>query len=150
MGDTLSNMIKLRGFEKSVDYPYDANDHECSFDGSKVAVKIDDFIVKKETDDETIESLVLSYGPLSVTLNANDFFAYDEGIVRNDDATCDDEVNHAVLIVGWGVENFNGEDVQYWIVRNSWGSDWGEKGYIRMEKGVNTCNIRYYVTAVIN
>ena len=49
-------------------------------------------------------------------------------------------INHAVVFVGWGTEN--GTD--YWIVRNSLGSDWGEKGYFRIQRGINLCQIEYW------
>jgi cathepsin F len=147
MGDALEDTIKLGGFMKGEDYPYNAVDQKCSFDASKVAVKIDDFIVKVNTDDETLMSLVSKYGPIAVTVNAQDFFSYDQGIIKQDTATCDEVINHAVLLVGWGSEkNNNGEKIDYWIIRNSWGPKWGEKGYVRIEKGKNTCGIHSYVS----
>ena len=56
-------------------------------------------------------------------------------------------VNHAVNIVGYGTDPSYGD---YWIVRNSWGTGWGAKGYILMKRGINLCNIEawaYYVVA---
>jgi len=44
-------------------------------------------------------------------------------------------VNHAVLAVGYGVEN----GVPYWLIKNSWGADWGDEGYFKMEMGKNMC-----------
>jgi len=45
------------------------------------------------------------------------------------------DVNHAVLAVGYGVEN----GIPYWLIKNSWGEDWGDNGYFKMEMGKNMC-----------
>ena len=58
----------------------------------------------------------------------NDFEAYSEGIYT--DEKCQKEPNHEVAVVGYGV--MNGK--QYWKVRNSWGQEWGQKGYIFMDR----------------
>jgi C1A family cysteine protease len=47
------------------------------------------------------------------------------------------DVNHAVLAVGDGTE----EGVDYWIIKNSWGTAWGNKGYFKIKRGVNMCGI---------
>jgi len=44
-------------------------------------------------------------------------------------------VNHAVLAVGYGIEG----GVPYWLIKNSWGAGWGDKGYFKMEMGKNMC-----------
>lgn len=69
---------------------------------------------------------------------ANDYLRmnYTGGVYIN--TTAVDYVNHAVSIVGWGVDE-NG--TKFWNVRNSWGSYWGEKGYFRLIRGVNSLNI---------
>ena len=52
---------------------------------------------------------------------------------------CTDHVytDHAVVVVGYGTE----KGVDYWTIRNSWGTSWGEKGYIRVKRGVKMCGI---------
>lgn len=62
--------------------------------------------------------------------------------VYNDVACNSQTINHAVTIVGYGVQNTT---INYWVVRNSWGTGWGQKGYILMVRGTNLCHIEEYV-----
>lgn len=65
------------------------------------------------------------------------------------DESCDNTpFNHAVNIVGYGKDPASGLD--YWIIRNSWGSGWGQAGYMLIQRGVNKCDVEnniYYVIA---
>lgn len=63
-----------------------------------------------------------------------------------DDPLCDNkDVNHGVVAVGFGVLN----GIPYWIVRNTWGTNWGLSGYFLMKRGVNKCKIETYAAYVV-
>lgn len=48
-----------------------------------------------------------------------------------------EKVDHSIVLVGYGIEN----GIEYWVIRNSWGDDWGEQGYMKVRKGKNLMNI---------
>lgn len=82
--------------------------------------------------DNDIKSL-LTLGPLAIALSATNWEYYDRGIWR---CSPSDKVNHAVLLVGYTA------DGQAWIVKNQWGTDWGENGYIYISTNPNyNCKI---------
>jgi KDEL-tailed cysteine endopeptidase len=66
--------------------------------------------------------------PVSVTIDAGEypFQHYFSGIIT--DPTCGASLDHAVLAVGYGIE----DGTEYYLVKNSWGADWGENGYVRI------------------
>jgi len=83
-------------------------------------------------------------GPLSVLLNSEFLSLYSSGVW--DPLWCDPtELDHAVLLVGWGVLN----NTDYWIVKNSWGTDWGLEGYFWIQRGSGMCGINTAVTSSI-
>jgi len=80
-------------------------------------------------------------GPLVIGFNVtNEFFQYKSGIYTQPEMLEDDPgynpfevTNHAVLLVGYGVE----DGMKYWTVKNSWGTEWGEEGYFRIRRGTD-------------
>jgi len=74
---------------------------------------------------------VTSEGPVVVSVSADGWTSYDSGIF--DSCSRDATINHAVLLVGYGVQlSERAVQTKYWLIRNSWGRDWGEQGYIRV------------------
>ena len=90
-------------------------------------------------------------GPVSIAIDATSLYVYWGGIVKGHLCTADkSNADHAVLLVGYGSQkNIFGEEVKYWIVKNSWGADWGEKGYFRLLRGMNTCGVANFPTTSI-
>ncbi|XP_068115962.1 cathepsin W-like [Hyperolius riggenbachi] len=108
---------------------------------------IDGFLMlpKNETD---MASYVGNNGTLTVILNSVMLQHYKKGIIHNVHHNCDPVyVDHAVLIVGYA----KGKYMPHWIVKNSYGTDWGEKGYFRIFRGGNVCGITLYpLAATVN
>ena len=127
-------------FNSEDDYPYEAVDGTCRFDKSKGIGLVSSYVSVFFHSEIDLLNKVATYGVASVAIDASlsSFTYYTSGIY--DDSDCSSWfLDHAVAVVGYGSEN--GTD--YWIVRNSWGTSWGEQGYIRMLRGsfTNLCGI---------
>ena len=125
---------KAGGLQSDADYPYTSYydvTGTCVSNSSEYIVTVSDYyLIDGETD---MASYVLSTGPLSICLSAETWSTYTSGILT----TCPNEVDHCVQAVGVNL------DENYWIVRNSWGTDWGLDGYIWLEYGSDLCSIAY-------
>ena len=144
MENAIDYIKNAGGIELSKDYPYKGTDGRCRFDQSKASLKVKAFRFAPSENEEDIKNMLFTTGPLSVALNADTLQFYRNGIVDYDANYCDPQgINHGVAIVGYGSEN--GKD--YWIVKNSWGSSWGEKGFFRIARGKGTCGINTYVVS---
>ena len=98
-------------------------------------------VVKVPATEEALKIAVATQGPISVAIDATRSFQmwkfHHSGVYYGTDCRSD-FLNHAVTVVGYGTED--GQD--YWLVKNSWGSDWGEEGYIKMSRNRNNnCGI---------
>lgn len=80
------------------------------------------------------------YGPLAVTVDADTWYSYSGGIVRQH-CSASSPADHAVQVTGYGIDTSTHPGVEYWWVRNSWGPDWGEDGYIQLFRGDNVCGV---------
>jgi cathepsin L len=126
-------------FELESDYPYKAYDQSCKYDASKAITTIKSYITVKEGDESDLQDKVWNNGPVSVGIDASswDFQLYSSG-VYNEPGCSTTDLDHGVVVIGWGVSG----STPYWLVRNSWGRSWGIQGYIWMSRNKNNqCGI---------
>jgi cathepsin F len=128
------------------EYPFELENikgkmvYNCRYNEKNTYVKVKRYeIISK--DEEDMKKILYEKGPLSASINSNILMFYVSGIYDPYlNFLCKSGVNHAVVIVGYGVEN----GIKYWIAKNSWGQNWGEKGYFKIKRGEGLCGINYY------
>ncbi|CAL9181266.1 unnamed protein product [Musa hybrid cultivar] len=124
-------IINNGGIDTEDDYPYKARNGMCDQNKKNAkVVSIDGYEDVPQNDEKALQKAVVNQ-PVSVAIEAGGraFQLYQSGIFTG---RCGTRLDHGVVVVGYGSDN--GKD--YWIVRNSWGGDWGEAGYIRMERNM--------------
>ncbi|XP_050443799.1 cathepsin B-like cysteine proteinase 5 isoform X2 [Adelges cooleyi] len=94
------------------------------------------------TTEEDIMHDIYTKGPVQAVFDVyTDFMYYKSGVYKYTRGAA--EGGHAVRILGWGVEN----GLKYWLITNSWSSSWGDKGLVKILRGVNECGIESGVIA---
>uniref|UniRef100_A0A8C5WI93 Cathepsin K n=1 Tax=Leptobrachium leishanense TaxID=445787 RepID=A0A8C5WI93_9ANUR len=128
-----------RGIDSADAYPYIGQDEGCLYNPQGKAATCRSYKEIPIGNENALKRAVAQVGPVAVSIDASlsSFHFYSKGVYY--DSNCDPEnINHAVLAVGYG--NING--TKHWIVKNSWGEQWGRKGYILMAREKkNACGI---------
>ena len=140
------NYLKTNGLMSANDYPFIGDSGECQYDESKTIVKVKNWAFVPK-DEEIMKKALYKYGPLAGALNGWMMEFYENGIFEPYfDFLCPASINHAVVIVGYGIEEKTG--MLYWKVKNSWGQDWGDNGYFKVRRGGGICGIDQYTLVV--
>jgi len=152
-------VIKEGGLESEASYPYTAKNGNCKFNSSKVVATISSYkwaIPPCNTaathactnqDEAGLLTFVKNTGPVSICVDAEPWQTYTSGVYGG--AGClygYYDLDHCVHLTGYGVENGK----QYWLVKNSWGTNWGEKGYIKLAFGSNVCGVADEATIAVS
>uniref|UniRef100_A0A671VLG0 Cathepsin S n=1 Tax=Sparus aurata TaxID=8175 RepID=A0A671VLG0_SPAAU len=127
-------VIENQGIDSDTSYPYTGRQaSQCNYNPSYRAANCSSYSWLPEGDEGALKQALATIGPISVGIDATRprFAFYRSGVY--DDPSCTQKINHAVLAVGYGT--LNGQD--YWLVKNSWGTSFGDQGYIRMARNKN-------------
>jgi len=127
---------QLFGLTMEADYPYTSGNSgstgSCNYDANSMdaPTTLRGYELLPRNNYEAVMNHLANVGPLSVAVDASSWSFYSGGIFDSCSYSQNIEINHAVQLVGYGSDS----DGDYWIVRNSWGSRWGEDGYIRLAR----------------
>ncbi|CAG2177128.1 unnamed protein product, partial [Oppiella nova] len=144
--DAIELVIK-EGIEKESDNPYKSDypgSYWCLYNKSKKAVSVTGLNTLQTGRESALKRVVARVGPVAVVIDAGHqtFQLYTSGVYV--DSACRNDfqsLNHAVLAVGYGSER--GRD--YWLIKNSWGAQWGAQGYIKLARNNNNqCGVATY------
>jgi len=137
-------IINNKGIDTEASYPYEGEDDTCRYKSANSGATLAGYVNVTSGDENDLLTKA-NVGPVSVAIDASseDFQLYDGGVyVDYECGNTIDSLDHGVLVVGWGFEQGWVENTYWWIVKNSWGEDWGESGYILMTRNWdNMCGI---------
>lgn len=149
MNNAFEYVLKAGGLQREEDYPYTGHDGgACKFDKSKIAASVANFSVVS-TDEDQIAANLVKNGPVAVAINAAFMQTYIGGV--SCPYICFRNLDHGVLLVGYGSAGFapiRFKEKPYWIIKNSWGENWGENGYYKICRGRNVCGVDSMVSTV--
>lgn len=137
MDSAFKYIIDNRGIDKEQNYPYEARNGNCRFDYAWTGATMGGYTDVQAGNEGALQNAANSQ-PVSVAIDASQtsFQLYRSGIYYEGSCSSSN-LDHGVLVVGYGSENGD-----YWIVKNSWASGWGQGGYIWMARNRgNNCGI---------
>ncbi|CAL1272227.1 unnamed protein product [Larinioides sclopetarius] len=139
MDQAFDYIKKNKGIDTEDSYPYTAQDGNCHFKTPSIGATVTGYIDIPTGQEDALKKAVATVGPISVAIDAThqSFQSYRDGIYDEPQCTTT-QLDHAVLVIGYGSE----DGTDYWLVKNSWGTSWGSKGYIKMSRNKNNqCGI---------
>jgi len=138
--------VQEGGIEPFSDYPYTAGGGvagQCQFVAKDVIANVSSFNSISGGEPALYKQLSSSSGgPISVCLDASEWNSYSGGVLTS----CGNQMDHCVQLTGYSGYSSSGS---YWIVRNSWGGDWGESGFIWISIGSDLCGIADNASTVV-
>jgi len=140
MEEAFAYIKKNGGLDTEESYPYEGVDGKCRYKPANIGATDVGYKKIQKGDEKALMSAVANQGPCSVGIDAshNSFQFYDKGIYSEPSCSTWD-LDHGVLVVGYGTCSETKKE--FWLLKNSWGANWGEEGYFRMERNKNMCGV---------
>jgi len=141
MDSAFQYIISNKGIDTEASYPYTATGpNACRFNRANVGATISSY-KDVVSGSESALQVAVAQQPTSVAIDASHMsFQLYTGGIYNEPACSSSQLDHGVLAVGYGVDSASGSP--YWLVKNSWGTSWGMRGYIWMSRNKNNqCGI---------
>ncbi len=133
--DNAFEYIQRNGLCSEEDYPYTAGSGFRGWCKKRTCTPVPNSHKLKYIDVDhnaiSLESAVAKQ-PVAVAIEADELQFYSGGVM---DSKCGTNLDHGVLLVGYGTDTITGQ--KYWLIKNSWGSTWGEQGYIKLARNVD-------------
>eukprot|EP00029_Vermamoeba_vermiformis_P002622 TRINITY_DN129_c0_g1_i1.p1 TRINITY_DN129_c0_g1~~TRINITY_DN129_c0_g1_i1.p1 ORF type:complete len:338 (-),score=78.92 TRINITY_DN129_c0_g1_i1:43-1056(-) len=145
-GSAFNYVLGYGGIESNASYPYTAEGGSCAFNKSEVVAKIKSWNYANSWYNEAeLQQSLAAIGPLSICLDAANWQDYTNGVMTWEECAWINLLDHCVQLVGYNTT----APTPYWIVRNSWNTDWGIDGYIYLSMGSDTCGLAHDATYVV-
>eukprot|EP00092_Neocalanus_flemingeri_P015597 GFUD01016885.1.p1 GENE.GFUD01016885.1~~GFUD01016885.1.p1 ORF type:complete len:389 (+),score=81.69 GFUD01016885.1:142-1308(+) len=122
-----------QGLDTEESYPYMTQGGYCHFNRQYIGSLIKQIYAVQTGSEDSLAKCVAGYGPVAVAVDATDFAHYTGGVYSNKQCN-PHNLNHAVTVIGFTTD--------YWIIKNSWSTGWGEQGYMRLARNKgNMCGV---------
>nr|BAN20095.1 cathepsin L [Riptortus pedestris] len=139
MDNAYRYILENGGVDTDESYPYEEEYNDCRFSNETIGATMASYVPLTSDDEDELAIAVANVGPISAGIDASHlgFRYYSSGVYYQEDCN-KNRLNHAILIVGYGTE----DGLDYWLVKNSWGPNWGDEGYVKMARNRNNnCGI---------
>jgi len=148
MPNAFKYVMDNSGIDTETGYTYVGYDQTCAYSPSSKGATIKNWTMIA-SDEDQMATYMVKNGPISIAVDATLWQFYVGGVF--DFPWCGSSLDHGVLIVGYNttVDLLN-QPIEFWWVKNSWGSDFGYDGYIKLEKGTDECGDNLFPCSAIN